>query len=93
MVMKTKGGIDVEKICVGDVHYEYFLGQSLRVTVTEKPKKIISGDYTQFEWKAKSDDGRAITYLITKGLAHYGPELYDFDPCIGKSINSQVNKK
>lgn len=71
----TKGNVDVAKIKVGDVHYEYDLGQEIESTVITEP--VRSGD-GQWSWEAKTNDGKFIRYMMTEGLAHYGPNLYDY---------------
>ena len=77
--MKTKGNVIVEDIKVGDIHFEYDLGMEIRVEVTTEPVK----DGDQWKWKAKTEDGTEINYLVTEGMAHYGPNLYDHQAYTG----------
>lgn len=71
----TKGNVIVEDIKLGDIHYEFDYGCYVKVTVIELPEKI-DGNYWQ--WKSKTDSGKIITYGVTEGMSHYGPNLYDY---------------
>jgi hypothetical protein len=66
----------LSELQVGDVFYE----RHLRLEVVDVPTKTWSETLEAFkwQWKAKTEDGREIEYLITEGHEHYGPQLSDY---------------
>ena len=73
----TKGNVIVEDIKVGDIHYEYDLGLGIKVEVVTLPKRDENGYWS---WQSKQvSTGKLIDYGVTEGLAHYGPNLYDYE--------------
>jgi hypothetical protein len=76
----TKGNVIVNKIEIGDIHYEYDYGMEIKCEVISKP--VQDGD--AWDWQSKDcDSGEIINYRITEGYAHYGPNLYDHQAYIG----------
>ena len=75
----TRGGVICSQIKVGDVHYEYAYGAEMKVTVIEAP--IQKDD--QWMWKSVTGNGTEIDYVVTKNLAHYGANLYDYQAYAG----------
>lgn len=72
----TGGNVVVEDIKVGDIHYEYDYGVQLKVQVVTAPVK----NRDQWSWKSKQvSNGTPIDYLITEGMSHYAPKLYDYE--------------
>jgi hypothetical protein len=78
----TKGGVIVNNIEVGDIHYESEYGCYIECEVLTKPERIESkssfDDSVQIQWSWTSKNnlhGKVINYLITEGFAHYGPNL------------------
>jgi hypothetical protein len=63
--------MDYASLIVGDRIAEYDLGLMIESAVIEPPTKIIEGEYIQWEWKTKTDDGTIIEYLRTVGYEHY----------------------
>jgi hypothetical protein len=71
----TKGNVIVNKIKVGDIHYEYDMGLEMEFEVLTKPVRSDEGQWT---WKAKNTtDGKEVSFLVTEGFSHYAPNLYD----------------
>lgn len=79
MSVITKGGIDVETIAVGDIHYEYEYGHGIKVEVMTKPEV---NSERQWTWKSKllagGTLGEIIDYMIVEKYSHYGPNLYNY---------------
>jgi len=72
----TKGNIIVENIKIGDIHYEYHYNIGIKVEVISKPIK----NDNKWSWQSKQiSTGEIINYLVTEGLSHYGPNLYDYE--------------
>lgn len=84
--LKTKGGIIVEEIQVGDIHYEFEYGCGLECKVLTKPVK---DENNQWRWESENvrKPGHIIKYLITEGYGHYGPNLYSYKAYRGEGIN------
>lgn len=63
---------------VGEQYMECSGYGDISFEVITKPKVMKSGKYTQVSFEAISlDSGEPIGYLLTKGLEHYGPRIYD----------------
>lgn len=76
----TKGNVIVNEIKIGDIHYEFEYGCGIKCEVISLPIRTKSGDYYQWSWQSKNlKTGNVIDYLITEGLSHYGPNLYDYE--------------
>ena len=74
---KTKGNIIIENIKIGDIHYEFDYRFGIKCEVLTLPIRSSDG---QWKWKSKNlFTGKEIDYLITEGLEHYGPKLYDYE--------------
>lgn len=77
----TKGGIVIETIKIGDIHYEYEYGCCIKSTVISLPVKVteeINEEY--WTWQSKHDlSDRIIDYGVSKKYSHYGPNLYDYE--------------
>lgn len=74
-MIRTKGNVEVDKIKIGDVHYEFAYRFFVKVEVIELPKEEEPGYWT---WKSRNMlTGEIIAYGVTDGLSHYGPNLYD----------------
>ena len=75
MQTNTQGNVVVEKIKVGDTHYEFDLGVGLKVRVLTMPVK--SRD--QWLWKSEHiSTGKIIDYVVTEGQSHFAPKLFDY---------------
>ena len=75
--VRTRGGIDVAKIKVGDIHYEYEYGMGIKCKVVSEPKRSKEGKWT---WQSENlKTGGMINYLLSEGFEHYGPNLYDYE--------------
>ena len=80
----TKGNVIVNKIQVGDIHYEFDYGMAIVSEVISKPVRNESGYWT---WKSKNVyTGEKIKYGVTEGLSHYGVNLYDHEAYVGCKI-------
>ncbi len=86
--------IDYKEIKVGDIHYEYSCGIEIIVEVISEPTKKIYDNHNgkdryQYKWSSKITKsngmtiGSVVDYVITEGLEHYGPKLYDYQAYIG----------
>jgi hypothetical protein len=76
----TKGGIVIEDIEIGDIHYEYGYSSYIECEVLTKPE-LIDG---AFHWNSKNVlTGEIINYIITPVFSHYGPNLYDYEEYFG----------
>lgn len=58
-------------LVVGSVFYENGYGRSIKLICISTP---VCND-SQWTWKAMSECGKEIDYLITEGLEHYGPKV------------------
>jgi hypothetical protein len=77
----TKGNVIVNKIEIGDIHYEYEYGTGIKCEVISKPVRSEAGYWT---WQSKNVyNGDIINYGITEDSAHYGPNLYDNEAYLG----------
>jgi hypothetical protein len=77
----TKGGVILEEIKIGDIHYEFEYGCGIKCEVITRPERVVSGEYAQWKWKSKNlnNPDHIIDYMVTEGLSHYGPNLYDHE--------------
>ena len=72
---RTKGNVIIEDIELGQTLYEFEYGTGIETIVISKPALNSEG---QWEWKGENvRTGEIINYLITPGMSHYGPNLYD----------------
>ena len=80
MKAQTRGGIVLEDIEIGDIHYEYSYGTFIKVKVLTKPE-VEDGVW---RWKDEnlSSEG-TIDYVISESNNHYGPNLYDHEAYFG----------
>ena len=94
MKAQSRGGVILEDIKIGDIHYEYEHGHGIKVEVITTPERKNSDRVGyQWSWKAKVLEDSAktmeideiIDYLITEGYEHYGPKLYDHEAYISYS--------
>lgn len=73
----TKGNVIVNKIKVGDIHYEFEYGVGIKCEVLTIPVTDGKGYWT---WRSKNvNTGKYIEYGVTEGLAHYSSNLYDYE--------------
>ena len=74
----TKGNVIVENIKIGDIHYEYEYNVGIKVEVITLPTK---NEDNFWSWKSKvcSKPEVTIDYGVTEGMAHYAPNLYDYE--------------
>lgn len=69
---------DIPSLKVGEVIYECEAGMNTEARVTKAPTEVDGVDgRKQWRWDAvNTQNGEAISYLLTEGLSHYGPRLY-----------------
>lgn len=81
----TKGNIEVQNIKIGDVHYEYGYGFCIKSKVISKPIFIKNEDDSIYwTWKSKNvTTNQEIDYGVTEDMAHYGPNLYNYEAYLG----------
>ena len=71
--MRTKAGLDLKTLEVGDQTIETEYGSSIVCEVLTKPVRNEEGQWT---WKAMNvENSEEIDYLCTEGYAHYGPNV------------------
>jgi hypothetical protein len=73
----------------GDVFFECEYGTNIRARVLSAP--VASNDGVDgrrvLRWEAENtENGEAISYMLTEGLDHYGPRIYDV-PQYGRMQN------
>lgn len=74
--MTTKGGIEIEKIKIGDRHYEFEYGCCIESIVESLP---IRDDNGLWRWQSRSViSDNLIDYAVNEKYTHYGPNLYDY---------------
>ncbi len=72
----TGGNVIVNKIKVGDKHFEFQYGCGIRLEVLTLPEK--KGD--SWAWESKNlKTGKSIEYLVNPKYSHYAPKLYDYE--------------
>lgn len=77
MKPSTKGGVIVEEIKIGDIHYEYDYGMGIKCEVITLPTLNESG---QYEWKSRNvNTGKTIDYLVDPKYSHYSANLYGYE--------------
>jgi hypothetical protein len=73
----TKGNVLVNEIKIGDIHYEFGYGIGMKVEVLTLPERSEEGYWT---WKSRNVlTEHEISYGVSEGMAHYGPNLYDYE--------------
>jgi len=84
-MVQTKGGIVVENINIGDIHYEFAYIYGIKCEVISLPVKGVREDGDEYwTWKSKNCvSGRVINYGISKKYSHLGPNLYDYEAYFG----------
>lgn len=86
----TKGGIIIEDIKVGDIHYEYEYGLCIKTRVIEGPMQTENDEDNHSVWSWKSvhilpdgTDGKIIDYQVSSKYSYYGPNVYNYEAYIG----------
>jgi hypothetical protein len=75
--IRTKGNVEVDKIKIGDIHYEFEYGMMMKSQVIELPKEVDPG---YWQWRNKNVlTNEEIVYGVREDMAHYGPNLYDYE--------------
>ena len=93
MDILTKGNVIVNKIEVGDIHWEHMYKCCIKVVVVEAPERYLITNGTtsvpspaQYRWIWKSQildkhdkliDGAVITYGTDESCNHHAPDLND----------------
>ena len=86
----TKGGVVLEDIKIGDIHYEYEYGMCVKSRVIEGIMQTENDedDDSMWEWKAvhvlpDGTEGRIIHYAVSEKNSHYGPNIYNYEAYSG----------
>ena len=75
-----KGNVIVNRIEVGDVHYEYGYAQRAEMVVIEAPVETKNDEGKRvWKWKSELENGEVINYMVTEGWEHYSSNLYDYE--------------
>lgn len=73
----TKGNIVVEDIKIGDIHFQFEYNAGLKCKVLTLPVRDGKGVW---RWRSQNlKTGQLIEYMVTEGLSHYSPNLYDYE--------------
>lgn len=81
MDIMTKGNVIVNKIKVGDIHYEFEYGYGIKCEVITLPTNDGDGYWT---WKSRNvNTGKEINYGVRENMSHYAPNLYDYEAYSG----------
>lgn len=85
---------EIKKLQIGDEYYECSgRGGNNSYTVEVAPIQKVENDLIQLEWTAKNSSGDIKKFLITKGMEHYGPKLYEHPVYLSfYQINDHMNK-
>jgi len=76
MKTRTRGGLIVEDIKIGDIHYEFEYGVGIKSEVMTLPVQDDNGDWS---WKSKNlTTLKEIDYGVFKGGGCYSVKLYDY---------------
>lgn len=71
------GELDITQIKVRDIFYECEYGQCLKLIALSEPVRSEDGEWT---WRALSEKGNEIDYMVNEKYANYGPKLYSYNP-------------
>ena len=72
----TKGNVIVNKIKIGDIHYEYDLGLGVKSKVITEPVRNGDGEWS---WKSINlTNEQVIDYMVNENYSHYAVNLYDY---------------
>jgi hypothetical protein len=81
---RTKGNVIVENIKIGDIHWEFDYGCSIKSEVVSLPTPEKRDDDTYWTWTSRNlRNGEIIDYGVSDKYAHYGPNLYDYEAYSG----------
>ena len=69
-------GDNAGELRIGNRLREYGYGKAIQSIVTSTPQSDTSSYGLQWSWTARDYAGRTIDYLITRGMEHYGPDVY-----------------
>lgn len=74
----TKGNVVVDKIKIGDIHFEFDLGLGIESEVITLPVRSSDGVWA---WKSKNvRTGKEIDYMVNEKFpACYSVNLYDYE--------------
>ena len=87
METRTKGNVIVERIKIGDIHFEYDMGLSLKCEVITKPE--FSKKDGGWNWKSKElKTNRIIDYFVSPEYPQYAVNLYDY-----QAYRTNIDKK
>lgn len=72
---------DHTKLVKGAKFYELYVGRLVSFTVTQDAYIDDTDRHTQVRWKGVQDQEGAspTTFLVTRGMEHYGPKIYLHD--------------
>lgn len=85
----TKGNIIVENIKIGDIHFEFDYNCVVKVKVITLPIRDNKGHWS---WDSEvisensKINGRVVHYIVTEGMSHYAPKLYDYEAYHGCKV-------
>jgi len=80
----TRGNVIVNKIQIGDIHYEFEYGMCVKSEVISLPVRDNDGIWS---WQSKHvKTGEIIDYAVNEEYSHYAPKLYDYEAYCGCKI-------
>jgi hypothetical protein len=70
---------EVRNLKIGDIVYECQYGTNIRTEIKTTPEESVGVDEKPaWKWTAVNTvTGETINYMLTEGLGHYGPRLYN----------------
>ncbi len=70
--MKTRGGVVIEEMKIGDILYESEMGMEIQFEVISKPVIENDGERDTATWNGKViPEGKIVEYVVTDGYQHY----------------------
>ena len=80
----TRGDVIVNKIEVGDIHYEFEYNMCFKSEVIEKPTQDPDNPEI-WSWKSRGimDPKRIVNYVVNSKYSHYSSKLYTYEAYSG----------
>jgi len=77
MDIMTRGNVIVNKIKVGDIHYEFYMDLAIKCEVITLPTNDGNGYWT---WKSRNvNTGEEINYGVRENNIMFSLNLYDYE--------------
>ncbi len=73
----------LKNLKIGGIYYDSTQRSNIKFTVKTEPIEEVKGDLTQISFIGSVKGQDDIRFLMTKGLEHYGPNIYEFPAYVG----------